>query len=710
MTLTVRRAAAWFAVLIAVVWLGGATGSFHFDDSHSVESNLAVRSLKNIPSFWTDPSTSSFIPENRVYRPLVYTFYSFCWLVGGGATWPFHVMKMGMHFLVVLALFLIWRRLFAEPGWLPVRSLSIRLPLFSQSMQLNPAWAAFFLATLFAIHPAAAECVDYISATTSLQCAMFYVWAYLAYLSFRDGGDRRHLLAALFLYFLSVASKEEGITLPAMVFVTEAYLSPSRGFERLRSAVRAAVPFVILGALLAFWIVAMRPASGDESRGFVSPLHYFMTQWRAYLWYMRLWFWPFSLNADEASVTFSTSFSDPLFIQAAIGNFLLVGFAWVARRKYPAMLFGLLWFYITISPASSVVVLAEAINEHRMYLAYIGFVGGTFSVLLPWAESFFPQESRARQLGWLYAAVALGLVIGAQERNRVWLNDENLWADTVEKNPTSGRALNNLALVYMGKGENERAVDLLGRCEQHWGSYMYCALNKGIAFQNISTELERNGKKEDAARKLDEAERSLLRAFSLAPRSVHVNFHLARFFEETRRDCARAIPHYRASVEFQGGRYPAADIRLAVCSAQLKKLDDARASLDRALQVEPTNESAMFERGKIEFEAGNLAIAQTAYLQLLERNPNHVQAWYNYGVVQLAVPNNLAAQKAFENTVRLDPKSEQGWFNLAFAAEKAGDKEAALKAARELVGLQPARPEFQTRLKELERKFASSRS
>ena len=32
-----------------------------------------------------------------MYRPLVYTFYSVCWLIGGGETWPFHIMKMVMQ-------------------------------------------------------------------------------------------------------------------------------------------------------------------------------------------------------------------------------------------------------------------------------------------------------------------------------------------------------------------------------------------------------------------------------------------------------------------------------------------------------------------------------------------------------------------------------------------------------------------------------------
>ncbi len=671
--------------------MSSINATYHFDDSHSVESNLAVRSLKEIPSFWLDNKTSSFIPENRVYRPLVYTFYSICWLIGGGQTWPFHVMKMVMHMLVALALFAIWRRLWREPGWFPVKNLKIKFPFVSHVFPITPEWAAFFLAALFAVHPATSECAVYISATTSLQCAMFYVWAYLFYLQFRDSGDQRRLALALLFYFLSVASKEEGITLVAMVFFTEIFLLQGGASQRIGRALRVAAPFAALFVALLGWYLSMRSGEGDESRGVVSPLHYFFTQWRAYLWYMRLWFWPWELNADSASIVFSLSATEPYVIQAAIGNVLVILFAWMNRKRFPAMLFGLVWFYVTISPASSVIPLAEAINEHRMYLSYVGFVGGTFTVFLFCAEAFFTPETRARRLGWLYAAIAVGLVIGTQERNRVWLNDENLWADTVEKNPTSGRALNNLSLVYLGRGEYARSLEFLNRCEQHWPTYMYCRLNQGIAYQSLN--------------KIPEAEKAFQIAYQLNPRSVHVNFHMGRFYQESKKECGKAIEHYRAAVDNQGGKYPAADINLSACLIELKRTQEARQALQRALAAEPGNTQALFNLGRVELDSQNPGAAEQAYRGILAVDPRNVQAWYNLGVAKLAMRAFTDAKYAFEQTIQMDPKSEQGWYNLAFSLDMLREGGAAIEAARKLASINPEKPEYKLRLSELERKY-----
>ena len=694
-------------LLIALVYAGSVNGSFHFDDTHSVENNIAIRSPLNIPSFWSDPRTSSFIPENRVYRPLVYTFYSLCWSIGGGKTWPFHLMKLFMHWMVTLGLFLMWQRLWSEPAWFPARlkeqPLRIKFPFLRYDLTITPTWAAFLLAILFAIHPAGSECVDYVSATTSLQCAMFYVWAFYSFLQFRDSGNWRKLALSLFLYFLSVASKEEGITLPAMVLITDIFLSKKLS----KDALKRAVPYAVLGALLGAWIYWMRPESGNESRGYATSWEYFMTQWRAYIFYMRIWFWPWGLNADNATTEFSKSISDPLAIQALIGNLLIVVIAWFNRKRFPAFFFGMLWFYITISPASSVVVLAEAINEHRMYLAYIGFVGAMFTLLLAAAGALFSVENREKKLGWIYALIVAGLVTGTQDRNRVWANDENLWSDTVDKNPASGRALNNLGLVYMGRGEYEKANNYFEKCEQVWPTYSYCPLNRGIDDQTLAEVAEKAGRREDAASKYAQAEKSFRRAYALTPGNVHVNYHLAKYSEHEK-DYAKAAGFYKTAIDLTGGRYPEAELKLAACLIKLGKAGEAQAAFNRALALEPRNDGLLFEIGKIELENGDLTGAAGSYRTLVKRNPSHIQAWYNYGVVQVGLRNLGEARKAFERTVALDPASEQGWYNLAFVAERFGDGSTAIRAVKELLRINSKRADYRARLENLTKEFVSA--
>lgn len=706
-------------ILISLVYAESLTGTFHFDDSHSVETNAAIRSPLNIPNFWTDPQTSSFIPENRVYRPLVYTFYSICWWAGHGKTWPFHVMKIFMHWMVTLALLLIWRRLWSEPGWFPNLISAggptrIKFPFIRGQFSITPTSAASLLAILFSIHPAGSECVDYISATTSLQCAMFYAWAYYFYLRFHDSRQVKPLLISLFLYFLSVSSKEEGITLPAMVLITEFFLARPSLKVKLMVALRSAIPYAILGVMLASWIWWMRPESGNESRGSAGSFEYFMTQWRAYLFYMRIWFWPWDLNADNATVAFTKSILEPLAIQALLGNLLILTGAWLYRKRFPAFLFGMIWFYVTISPASSVVVLAEAINEHRMYLAYLGFVGGTFTLVLAAADAIFRSlsqeldrdQKRAEKLGWIYSAIVLALIFGTHQRNRVWANDENLWLDTVEKNPTSGRAYNNLALVYMGRGEYEKANTYFEKCQNYWPGYSYCPLNLGISYQALADQAENANRQKEASQKLEQAEQSLQRAFRLQPNNVLINYHLGKFYERTQA-YEKAATYYRVAISLTGGPYLEAEMKLAKCLLKLKKVDQAQAIFNQVVEAHPNDDTLLMSIGNIELESGALHEASTTYQKVLDRNPSHIGSWYNLGVTQMYLKKFNEAQSAFKKTVSLDPKSEQGWFNLAYVSELKGDGGTAIHAFKQLIEVNPKNTEYQKFLQKLQKKFST---
>jgi protein O-mannosyl-transferase len=283
-------------------------------------------------------------------------------------------------------------------------------------------------------------------------------------------------------------------------------------------------------------------------------------------------------------------------------------------------------------------------------------------------------------------------MIGTQERNNVWATEESLWKDTVAKNPTSGRALNNLSLVHMGRGNYEAALDLLAKCEQYWTSYLYCSLNRGIASQ--------------ALKKNDEAEKAYMRAYALNPKNVHVNFHLGKFFQDVKKNDAKAAEYFRTSVELTGGRYPAGDINLALALTNIKRYDEARAALIRALSVEKDNTVALFNLARIESEVGNDKAAGQLYERITGIQPSHVQAWYNLGVIRLHEKRLEDARKAFETTVAIDPKSEQGWYNLAFTAESLRDMKKAVEAVRKLASIDPSKTEYKTRLESLEKRVS----
>src|ERR1700679_8703 len=56
---------------------------FHFDDYHTIINNANIRTLKNVPRFFADGSTSSVLPQNQAYRPVTVTSLAIdYWLAG----------------------------------------------------------------------------------------------------------------------------------------------------------------------------------------------------------------------------------------------------------------------------------------------------------------------------------------------------------------------------------------------------------------------------------------------------------------------------------------------------------------------------------------------------------------------------------------------------------------------------------------------------
>src|SRR5439155_12724302 len=86
--------------------------SFHFDDAHTIETNAAIRDLRNIPLFFRDATTFSALPSNQSYRPLVSTLLAIDYRLGGGVQpfW-FHMSIFALFVVLTLLLAFVIHRL-----------------------------------------------------------------------------------------------------------------------------------------------------------------------------------------------------------------------------------------------------------------------------------------------------------------------------------------------------------------------------------------------------------------------------------------------------------------------------------------------------------------------------------------------------------------------------------------------------------------------
>ena len=169
--LNLRELNAWQKLLcVFLICLSGLAAfsnsfntAFQFDDTHTVQSNMYVRSLKNVPQFFVDAKTFSYRPENSGYRPMTSTALALGFAISHVETWGYHLIKFIEHCLVAILIFLIALHLLPRQGYLLQWAL-IRDPDDAKSGSiLGRDLVAFFAALIFVVHRANTETVVYIT-------------------------------------------------------------------------------------------------------------------------------------------------------------------------------------------------------------------------------------------------------------------------------------------------------------------------------------------------------------------------------------------------------------------------------------------------------------------------------------------------------------------------------------------------------------------
>jgi len=158
-------AAAALAVLIA--YSNHFHNAFHFDDAHTIENNLYIRDLKNLPFFFRSAAAFSSLPANQSYRPLVTTTLAIDYRLAGRLDpFRFHVTNFSLFAAQCVLLYFLYRRLLddAEP-------------------RAANRWIALFAAAWYGLHAAHAETVNYVISRTDILSTLGVVGALLLYVA-----------------------------------------------------------------------------------------------------------------------------------------------------------------------------------------------------------------------------------------------------------------------------------------------------------------------------------------------------------------------------------------------------------------------------------------------------------------------------------------------------------------------------------------------
>jgi hypothetical protein len=331
-------------------------------------------------------------------------------------------------------------------------------------------------ALVFALHPVQVEAVTYIIQRATVMSAAFYLWAVVAYIRARlRPADGRGWLARyaipLLLGLGAVLSKENAVTLPLMLLMVEWICF---GRPRARLLIQAALVVGLLAvSVLALKAVLFNPPrpGGLPSYTFSQRMYlvlisygtggpmtatppatvYALTQATVVPRYLALVARPWGLNVDP-HIPLQRQVS-PAVVLGALLVFAVASAAAAAVRRAPLVAVGAWWFLIALSVESSVLPLADAMAERRLYLAMPGaalVLGAGFAAL---------RQRLPRSALGLGAVVLLVLSALTFARNVVWQSQLTLWRDAADKSPGKARPWANLGGAYFVEGRLDAAVD-----------------------------------------------------------------------------------------------------------------------------------------------------------------------------------------------------------------------------------------------------------
>lgn len=637
---------------LALAYGNSLHAPFLFDDVGAVVNNPTIRDL-GARAVWSPPADGS----TTTGRPIVNLSFAFNYAFGRESVRGYHAVNVAIHALAALTLMGLVRR-------------TLAVPILRARFGAIAASAGFFVALVWALHPLQTETVVSIAQRTESLCGLFYlltVYAFARATTVPEGGarcpPRAWFAVSVASCLLGMGTKEVMVTAPLMVLLYDRTFVAGTFSAAVRSRVKFYVALASTWLVLA-WLVVKSGGARGASAGFglgVNGWTYLLKQAEALVQYLFLSFWPHPLVFDYGTDVVSS-------IGAVAGQgigvlAMLAATIWALRRK-PALGFLGAWFFLILSPSSSVVPLVtQTMAEHRMYLPLAAVVVFASLAVYHFCGSRAP---------WLMMTVALGLGGVTIMRNRDYRDPVTLWADTVAKRPQNARAHNNLALALQQQGQPARAHTHFARAVALDAGYVTARYNWGVALLEQRRHLE--------------AIAQLEAAVTRAPDHVDARINLGNALVRAGR-ARDALAHFEHALQLQ----PGADVHfnLGVASADLGENDAAVRHLRSALRFDARLPEAHYQLARLAERAGRTAEAESHYNATLQLAPGHAAAHGKLGLLLARAERLAPAAGHFRAVIALQPDDADAHANLGNVLLLQGQAREAIARYETVLRLRP---------------------
>lgn len=396
----------WLAPLVLLVvtlaaWGRVPWGDFHYDDHRNLVEDGAT-------------AGGEALRERLVtgIRPLLRLSYHLDHRLWGLEPAGFLATNLALHLLTVAGVWLLARR------------------------RLGDATAALAAALVFAVQPAHAEVVAYVSGRSTGLMTALLVWGFCCHELARTAarGARGWRAASVACFVAACLVKEVAVVFPALLALWE-WTRDGALPRRLLAATTAA-------ALAVLGLCALSPryrTLAGFSLALRDPLESLAVNLRAVPAMLSHWVRPWALSIEHELA--AASAATTAVGVATLGAF---GVAIASRRRAPLVALAAGWTLVALLPTNSLVAKLDPVTEKPLYLAWVG------PALLAGAGATWLRQAAGTRAMALASVLLVATGVGfSAQRVEVWSDARLLWADATEKAPGKARPWVNLGVAWL---------------------------------------------------------------------------------------------------------------------------------------------------------------------------------------------------------------------------------------------------------------------
>lgn len=660
----------WFALACALfgfaLYLNTLGHDYVLDDEMvTFKNTIVTKGISAIPEIFTTAYREGFWDRNEsLYRPLSLVMFAIEWQLAPNNPFLGHLMNV---------------LLYALTGWL----IYILMHTWMKGQQLLIPMAA---SLMFIAHPLHTEVVANIKSRDEILGLLFGVLSLQMFTYYGSEHKVKHAILGSIYFFLAVLAKENAITLFAVIpLALYFFSSPKKSQYGLMVVLLSVAVFAYLGLRVRALgeISNFKEISliNNSIVGAKTGVEHFATSIVLVGMYIRLFLFPHPLSYDYSYNTIPiATLSDFRFLASfavIVGMLIYIFFNW---KKKDLVAFGFLFFGLTISIVSNMVIIIEAtLGERFAYLPSLGLCMATpvlFARLLKLKKQHVTSIqnliSSSKAFVGIMAVILLLFSIKTISRNVDWKTSATLFKADKDNNPHSARTQFSYAsnlfhkkIVPLNDDDPQKikltneVIDYLKRSLKIMPSYFDAWVHLVMSYRVIK----------DYQASIDAYEKGLSVKYS---ENIDFYYHGGLSYSDLKQ-YDKAIDAFKLALAINDKR---ADIwnNIGMCYLEIGNRVDAFNALTRSIQLDSSVVSAWYNLGNWYARGGDYQQAINHYSKALEFDPKHTGALNNTGNSFAAMKQYQKAIEYYEKTLSIQPNNREALANMGVTYNILGDK------------------------------------